>query len=43
MEEDEETQHQDAATLFPLPDEVEHLNSITKKALIRGLMKDLKV
>ena len=41
MEEDEGSLHQ--VILPPLPDKLDHLNSITKKAMIQGLMMDLKI
>ena len=43
MEEEEGNLHQAAVIVSPLPDKLEHLNSITKKAMIQGLMIDLKI
>lgn len=41
MEEDDEEHCEPSVILPPLPAKVEQLNSVTKKALIRGLIKDL--
>ena len=43
MEENEGSLHQAAVILPPLTGKLDHLNSITKKAMIRGLMMDFKI
>ncbi len=43
MEEDEVAPRQSSVILSPLPTNIQELNSVTKKALIRGLIKDLNL
>ena len=42
MKDEEEVEDSNAILLLPLPDSLQSLNGITMKALIRGIMKDLK-